>query len=266
MPSPYMPVRKCVYCGSTRYSEKEPTRKLGDEHIIPLGFRGVEILRGASCEKHELATSQIENHCVRYLLRFARPHLGLRGRRSKQVPDTGPFSRAPQQRDVKIPTNAHPGYMVDFTYPYPNYLVGGRSSHPKEDTYVHVRPLVPDFEHRVHRLGGKIQIKLGEEGSDEIFARLLAKIAHVYAVAELGFDGFEPWLLPIILGEPSQFATNYLVGTGIMEEPRSQLLHEVGFSNDVAVKDVAVVRIRLFANLQRPSRAHYVVVGRLAEA
>ena len=31
----YDPVGCCVYCGTTRYSDDEPDRVLGDEHIIP---------------------------------------------------------------------------------------------------------------------------------------------------------------------------------------------------------------------------------------
>lgn len=261
MPFPYKPAGKCIYCGTSTYSEKEPARRLGDEHIVPLGFRGSQTLRQASCEKHERSTSQLEDHCVRHLLKFSRPHLGLRGRKSRLVPDTAPFSHSEGERDAKVPTGAHPGYMVDFTYPYPSYLVGKRPAAP-DAPLIHVRPIVPDFELRVMRLGGTIKVKLGEKGSIDIFARLLAKIAHVYAVAELGLDGFEPWLPPLILGEPSTFRIGDLVGTGFLPDPPSADLHEVGFSLDSASKDAIVVRIRLFANLQHPALAHYAVVGR----
>lgn len=260
MPPPYAPAGRCIYCGSTTYSETEPTHKLGDEHLVPRGFGGAVLLPNASCQKHERATSQIEDHCVRHLLRGARPHLKLRGRKSGRVARTAPLGDA---SGASVPIEAHPGWMIDFTYPYPAFLAGRKPPPGQDDAFTHVRPVVRDFEHRVKRLGGSIHVKLGGPDSLLTFARLLAKIAHVYAIAELGPDSFEPWLPPIILQEePSQFGIMDLVGTGRLDEPPSKYRHEVSFAHGMTVYGELVVRVRLFGDLHAPSRAHYVVVGK----
>lgn len=261
MPPPYAPVGNCIFCGRTTYSENEPGRKLGDEHIIPMGFRGTEILRNACCEACERETSQIEHHCIRNQLHAARPHLGLRGRKSRKVPINGPFSATGTQRDDKIPTAQHPGHMIDYRFPFPAYLTGHREIDPKSKTFIHLRPIVNDFESRVVRLGGTIKVTLGASDGVEKFARLLAKIAHVYAVAELGLGSFNAFLPPIILGKQSEFDIYDLIGTSLLDEAASSSLHEVGFDPPTRPINAIVVRIRLFANLRSPPPSHYVVVG-----
>jgi hypothetical protein len=94
-----------------------------------------------------------------------------------------------------------------------------------------------------------------------IFARLLAKIAHGYAVAVLGSRNFKPLLPNLILGKTN--TANYWVGGDqevppVSEEP---ILHDVRARRCTVdgVKTYFVVTIRLFAFLRTP--IYHVVTG-----
>ena len=91
------------------------------------------------------------------------------------------------------------------------------------------------------------------------FSRLLAKIAHCYAVAEYGLNNFEPLLPDLILGKPSPLG--HLVGDGFLEEPPEDFLHQIKLiTMRVFEAYFLVAEIRLFANLGAPR--YRVAVGR----
>lgn len=85
-----------------------------------------------------------------------------------------------------------------------------------------------------------------------LWCRLIAKIAHAAAVAELGFDGFKPFLPPAILGDDKH--VSHLVGqakkkhTKVFSAPYHIELHiESGY---------IIARVHLFAHLgQAPMEA-----------
>jgi hypothetical protein len=120
-----------------------------------------------------------------------------------------------------------------------------------------------DFKHRVNRIGG-LNVKLGNGVSADTFGRLLAKIAHSYAVSQFGWGNFTPCLPRVIVGEPP-YDDDLLrfVGTGIIEDEKSAKRHELGWEvrRNRAGQALIVVRIRLFAEYNMPS--HYIVAGKL---
>jgi hypothetical protein len=93
------------------------------------------------------------------------------------------------------------------------------------------------------------------------FSRVLAKMAHSFAVAELGLDGFCPSLLDLIHGRNVEVAPE-LVGCEIEIPPAtSGRLHEIGF---ISHPEYVVVRIRLFASSavdDRGTPVYLVVAG-----
>lgn len=94
---------------------------------------------------------------------------------------------------------------------------------------------------------------------------MLAKIDHAFAVAKYGFDSFEPFLPPVILGQ-SDNAT-YLVGGDPTPLADQSVLHDV-HRKDVrrnAGPALLGVAIRLFAMNGMP-RYHVIVGRRLREA
>jgi hypothetical protein len=97
----------------------------------------------------------------------------------------------------------------------------------------------------------------------DTYGRMMAKIAHAFAVAEVGLDGFAPVLQPTILSEqedPFQFV-------GCQEQadlPKQSWLHEMSFLCwEQKGACYLVVKVRLLAHLGAPE--YYVVVGTVKE-
>ncbi len=199
---------------------------------------------------------------MRHLLAHARPHLNLRGRKSRRTPSSGPFASPNTATPIKVHRDQHPGFAIDYTYPPPSILAGISQSNTLDKVLIHLRPVVPKFKERVLGQGGSISVKLGEKESIPIFARLLAKIAHSFSAAERGVDGFRAFLPSVILGKEETYTLSDLVGSSITDEPRGNETHEIDFCPELGVGgQFIVVRVRLFANMENPPRAHYVVAG-----
>lgn len=96
-------------------------------------------------------------------------------------------------------------------------------------------------------------------------ARMLAKIAHAYAVAEVGFGNFYPVLPPYILGtaESSQDLLNFVgdwdLPTDASTEKHNISLHRVLMSDQ---NYYWTVRLRLFAH--KPLTPEFEIVVGLA--
>jgi len=123
-----------------------------------------------------------------------------------------------------------------------------------------VAPAVSDLNQRIKRMPGGLQFQLGGGVSAETFGRMLAKIAHAFAVATLGLHGFTPFLPPVIIGQPP-YRLGRFVGSGMIEEQKSKERHEIRLTlmKDLRGTDLIMVRIRLFGDRGCPS--HYVVAG-----
>jgi hypothetical protein len=93
----------------------------------------------------------------------------------------------------------------------------------------------------------------------EPYCLTILKVAHSFAMAELGMCGFQPLLAQMILKRDLSERAAVLGGGGGNEPPSTEL-HEVGFVACSREPSVIVVRVRLFAALGTPS--HHVVVGR----
>ncbi len=94
---------------------------------------------------------------------------------------------------------------------------------------------------------------------------MLAKIAHSYTVAELGYNGFVPFLSQMIVNSDTSNHVQY-IGGGIQQtEPKSTILHEVSLVEyPNSSKDLLVVRIRLLGSLETPT--YYIVTGKKSAA
>jgi len=93
------------------------------------------------------------------------------------------------------------------------------------------------------------------------FFRMLAKIAHGFAVAELGPKFVSPNLIPIIDGTNLAESKRY-IGGHQNEQPPSTDLHEVSFVSCTKDPHLVLVRIRLFAILGTPT--YLIAAGRHA--
>lgn len=97
------------------------------------------------------------------------------------------------------------------------------------------------------------------EARVEEFCLMLAKIAHAFAVAELGCEGFEPMLQNVILRQDLSDRAKFIGGLKYTEAPTDDL-HEIRLDRHVCDRpDLVSVRIRLLAKLGTPT--YYVVAG-----
>jgi hypothetical protein len=249
----YPPVGKCIYCGSDG-----ALGGLDREHIIAKSLGGMLVLPEASCLDCAKATSAVEGRIAGELFRAIRrqmkfpmkPRSRLRG-----------FEVGLDGADASVLAEGYPGLLVSFAFPLPGILAGAA---PGEEFGGGIAlAMLPQFGERLNALGGpprgRRQVEFRGFGDAESLGRVLAKSAHAYAVAELGMDGFKPFLIDIILGRPPLHLGQY-VGSGVGDHPLGNDLHEITFADPALGADrYVVVKIQLFANHKMP--VHYVVVG-----
>jgi hypothetical protein len=243
----YAPVGRCIYCGAVPDS---------DEHIIARSLGGRLILPDASCESCRRITSAIEDHCVEELFRSARMQFGFPTRHKKRGPKR-PRTLHVDGVERRVPDPEYPGLMVGFRFNIPDALGLGPAAAAVFTGGVEVRVL-PEFGERLNRIRrGVSEVRFGSRLQARQFGRMLAKIAHGYAVAELGLDGFRPTLLDIILNDDPQFIGRH-VGGALDDSPASDELHEIKV-DDFFARRWVVVEVRLFANRGMPT--YWVVAG-----
>jgi hypothetical protein len=100
------------------------------------------------------------------------------------------------------------------------------------------------------------------------FARMLEKIAHSLAAAEIGVEHFDPALAGFILGHAPDLAS-YLVAAWTERSghaPPAVPLHQVGLGmQQWGRRWLVSVRIKLFAN-QPTAPTYRVIVGELIDS
>lgn len=197
----YQPVWRCIYCGSV----KDPD-KLTKEHIIPKSLGGRSVLPKSSCDECREITRIIELDATRKVLGPLRnifdlptdhPHerpteIALKVRSNGQV------------REIQVPVTDYPG--MDAVLPDFEGLPGILSIPPKQNAKIAFAQVLhrhPDFEQRIKRIKGKFgdfdEYMLEVRTLPVQFCRMLAKIAHAYAHAELADYNFSPLLTNLIL-------------------------------------------------------------------
>ncbi len=197
----YDPVWKCIYCGHV-HTKAEPC---GKEHIIPLSLGGPLVLPRACCSACSRNTRAFERTCARdmfgaYRLAGNLPtrHLDQRPRTLKIHVHSGPDTKREEH------------WLSLAEYPIisavvPELEVAGILKGAPSTEVFQVNPkivnLVRDTEARkkLEREGKQFEVSRTLKMTD--FAKLLAKVAHSYAVAELGLGAFHSFLPPLILGE-----------------------------------------------------------------
>jgi hypothetical protein len=250
---PFKSVGKCIYCPP----DVVTFSCLGDEHIIPLGIGGKLLLPNASCQTCEQMTSGIETYCMERMLAAARPIIGVRGRKSGKVAKNLPIQSFPPLGKRRIPVAEHPCYIAFPRFGYPGIFV---DSDPTKGTPIEL--IMADIQPNTI---AKIVANRGfymDVGNLDNYARMLAKIAHSFAVSQLGLEGFSH-LLPDIIRGSGDVSYSYLLGERLIEESPTKDLHQISIFKEVLEKcgrSVWVVRLRLLASFEH-SPTHDIVAG-----
>lgn len=250
----YDPVGRCMYCGADRYAA-DSNRNLATEHIIPFGLNGNLLLPQSTCRKCERTTGRFEAIVLKGSLLGCRINLGLKTRSPKERPKSFPVFDSTKKPEVKV--------MIDVA-DYPPTLLLARLGPPEALTGIagsgniiqlwHHQFAMPDW--RLMKLKYNLTNFAYSSLDNRSFFRMLAKIAHSYAVATLRIDGFKPLLREFILEENDQVTTPFVGGIP-EDQPAQTSLHVI----DMEPHDtLVVVRLRLFAMLGAPT--YRVVAGR----
>lgn len=256
-PKPQKALGVCIYCGGTN--------DLTDEHVVPFGLaKNSLILPKASCKACASLTSFVEMGFLREGLGILREKFGSPTRRAKRR--TGLASRwladrandgtiVPNGQISEVPIGDLPAMCIlPVLNPAREIIAPGHQDGWTGQFWIWREQV--DISSAVRP--GKA-LHLGKINPAQ-FARLLAKIAHGVAVAELGLNTFRPFLRDVILKDDVD-PFQYVGGAGI-PDPADGVLHawEQGFAQHSGKSDAryVIVLIRLFAFLGAPQ---YLVVA-----
>jgi hypothetical protein len=248
----YQPLNRCAYCPSDV--------QLSTEHIIPFGLGGELIFPKASCEACRKATSKVEDFILRKYLCALRSHLSLPSRKPLGRPNSYKLTLRKDGRTwtQKVALSRHPGDIRFVMFQPPGRVEGRPIGQPTYSIRLVKGIIFPDAEDRLRALGA-------DEAEDKVavnvmaLARIIAKIGHSYAVAELGLDAFEDtYVNHLVKAEAPDW--NYWVGgydRGRIVE--ASTLHELKFLQ--RGQDISTI-VHLFVPYC-PREAYEVIVGRL---
>jgi len=261
----YPPASRCIYCGRAD--------GLTDEHIIPLALGGRWLLPEASCQPCADITGKFEGVVLRTMLGPLRMYYSMPSRRKKERPATLPLKvKLTPDADFSFVDVAREIYPFLILLPYiamPDELTGdvteGERDAKVKTLWIRAASfrdgIMPHLEELARCLGVAYVEPQGSFIASPFF-RMLAKIAHAFAVAEMGVGSFQAFLLPIILKEETENSVQYIGGIS-GTEPSGQGLHELALiPHQGPSEDVVAVRIRLLALLETPT--YFVAVGRRA--
>lgn len=261
-PRTYPPVGRCIYCGTTA--------NLTREHIIPLAAGGRWILPQASCRDCAAITGAFEGECSRTILGPLRMFYDLPTRRPKERPKHLPIKvKYPTSTDWEIAyvdRSICPFLIGLPLYPLPSAITGipyDTSTCCASDNFW-IRGVGFWRDDKAHMQWlcnalGAVEIMPIATIHTEPFCLMLAKIAHAYAIAELGIDTFTSYLQTMILSR--DFTDRpLLIGGGAGNEPPHNDLHDISIEDsDKVPPNVIAVRVRLLAAIGTPT--YHVVVG-----
>lgn len=202
----YPSVGQCIYCGSTQ-------KPLGNEHIIAFSLGGQLVLKDASCRKCENTTGRIEGVCARQMLGNFRIRMDMPTKRPKNRPIELPIEVIREDNTteiIKIPVQDYPRILTLPKFSPPEALTGEpRSIEPQLWISANKKDIAKLGESQsVRQFGTTHKLNI------PVFFQMLAKIAHAYAVAEMGLERLSSLnlLLPNFIRHGSKNLTSLIGG------------------------------------------------------
>lgn len=256
----YGPVNHCIFCNDDKI--------LSDEHIIPLGLGGRWVLPKSSCRECAKKTGAFERTCQRTMYGPLRMYYNLPSRRKKERPQKlalkVKLSPDSEWSYIDVDRDIYPFLITFPILSVPDEITGCTMHREREAKVKRLWIRAASFRDGIfpHLKSLCTELKVfGVEPSSTFsapeFFCMLAKIAHTFAIAELGIGTFTPVLLPIICDSDTSNSAQYIGGLEKVE-PATNRLHEL--SLHYSRLGLVVVRIRLLAALETPT--YLVVVGR----
>jgi hypothetical protein len=265
-PRNYQPVGECIYCGSVS--------NLTKEHIIPFFAGGRWVLPEASCKKCAAITGKFEGEVARTIVGPLRMLYDLPSRRKKERPKTLPLKvKYPTSADwetVEVERDICPFLVGLPIYPLPDAVTGnlrkGNVSASTSKLWLRGAGFWRNKDEHLEWLCqqlGAIAVMPTATVHAEPFCLMLAKIAHSFAVAELGLGSFDPFLTNMIVNRDTSKCQQF-IGGGKGDEQQSSNLHDLQIDRRIGFsREIVVVRVRILGILETPT--YHVAVGRSRE-
>ncbi len=163
-----------------------------------------------------------------------------------------------------IPLDKYPGLIVTLCFDKPDILF---DIEPAKDELTGGVALgtLPSFGVHLKEHWDQGSVTLAPHRNDTTsttLGRMLAKIGHSFAIAELGIDGFRPFLQPIILGEDVELLSYYVGGSRAIPKSSTNVyeINLVDVTSRLLLRPYHMVSIRLLADVQGMPE-YFVVVG-----
>jgi hypothetical protein len=255
----YVAVGRCIYCG-----REPPIVALALEHIIPESLGGTLELPDASCAVCANETHAFEGHCAGQLFAPIRAQLNFPSKKRSLKNRSKKFDMTFDGVRRKVPQDEYPGLLLTFVNGLPGILTGAV---PTEDYSGGIAlATLPGFGERLNKLKTKFDattVSFPSSGFEiSCLGKMLAKIAHAFAIAELGYGNFLPSLTNLILNKPPLYISHYVGGLRDIEAPQGDDLHIIEFDQTgIGQGRYIIVKIQLFADRKMP--VYYVVAGDL---
>lgn len=241
-------VNRCIYCGRTGVS-------LSLEHIVPLAIKGELLLPRSSCEDCGRTTGRFEGFCCDRMFNPIRKALNYSSRRKGKRKKRAPVSYLDRNglvRRTELPSLEHPtGLSMPKFSSLPLRLTNGIAL-PE----THIWRLGPSKE-KIAAVTSHLDLQAVQIADVDLesFVRLVAKIAHGFAVAHFGYEGFRPFLPDLILGNARNWGE--LIGGELEDKPPLNSRDHLRL--DIYEGPVIGCEVRLFAQYGAPT--YHAAVG-----
>ncbi len=217
-------IGRCIYCGTR-------AKPLNREHIVPFGLDGPWVLDAASCARCAKITSKIERYVLRKHLLSVRAGLKMRTRRPLERPDRIPveFLRQGRQEARELKISEQPVFLLLPLYDWPECVSVDRRRPGLDGGGIRLTggDLIqvagkPVWKFKQWLAAEQItSANLRGKFSQDLFAKLIAKIAYGFAVVHVGLDAIETaYVLPAILDQRSGVSRDQ--GSAEIREIRGQ--------------------------------------------
>lgn len=254
-PKIYESLGKCIYCG--RGSEEGAT--LTKEHIIPAAFKGSLQIRDGSCLACADVIKRFEQDCARNFFGAFREYRGMKSNRHKKDDRRIPVVvwKSPGVKEINWhEPHEFPDVLFFSQFLHSPYVLQGLTESGTPAMAALVLP----------REGFDLTPFIGKTAGQfdpHKYACLVAKIAHGYATARLGFGSFKPLALELILGQTMNWPA-IVGGNRTVPPAEKESVHALRldpYFDETRRKQFIVATVRLFAGYGAPIYA--VAVGEL---
>lgn len=251
----YRPVGRCIYCGAADHLEKE--------HILPFGLSGTAILPKSSCRACASITGNTEQSLLRGAFWPLRVFRDLKSRsKHRDAPKTFPMyvEKSGVLELIELPIDELP-IILHFPLFAPPAYISGAPLKAGIDVSGLATVHFGQTPREVANAHGTLKLQFEQSQKPVDFARMIAKIAYSFAVAEGAVDDMEgtSFVLPAILDRPNEIGQWVGTLTDPIQSHPGQL-HRIIIHHDVD-RGLLCGEVQLFADSETPS--YGVILGKL---